>query len=172
MSQPQTEAGPGLRIRSMGPADRDAVRRCLVLALAWNRDPGDLLGEEVLAADELDRYHAGFGRQSDFGLVAEQDGHFAGAAFGRLFEADAPGYGYVDADVAEIAVGVEPRYRNQGIGTVLLDALDDAARRAGHHRLSLSVAVDNPALQLYRRLGWRLHSTRAGAVTMVRNLDA
>jgi ribosomal protein S18 acetylase RimI-like enzyme len=42
-----------------------------------------------------------------------------------------------------------------GIGARLLSELAEAAREAGFERLSLSVDPENPAQELYRRLGYR-----------------
>ena len=43
----------------------------------------------------------------------------------------------------------------QGIGTALIQAAEDAARRLGHRRVTLSVGLDNPGAQrLYEGLGY------------------
>jgi GNAT superfamily N-acetyltransferase len=43
----------------------------------------------------------------------------------------------------------------QGIGTALIRAAEDTARKLGHERLVLGVGVDNPgARRLYERLGY------------------
>jgi GNAT superfamily N-acetyltransferase len=43
----------------------------------------------------------------------------------------------------------------RGIGTALIRAAEDAARRRGHDRVTLAVGVDNPgARRLYERLGY------------------
>lgn len=50
---------------------------------------------------------------------------------------------------------VVPEWRRRGIGTALVRAAEDAARRRGHDRLVLGVGVDNPdAKRLYERLGY------------------
>jgi L-amino acid N-acyltransferase YncA len=42
-----------------------------------------------------------------------------------------------------------------GIGTALIRAAEEAARRLGHQRVALAVGVDNPdARRLYERLGY------------------
>ncbi len=51
----------------------------------------------------------------------------------------------------EVAAG----WQGQGIGTQLVRAAEDAARRRGHDRVVLGVGVDNPdARRLYERLGY------------------
>ena len=44
----------------------------------------------------------------------------------------------------------------RGIGTALVQAGEDTARRLGHGRIALGVGLDNPgARRLYERLGYR-----------------
>lgn len=76
------------------------------------------------------------------------------ARLGTDSSAATPGYGFVAADVPELAVGVSEDARGKGVGTALLTALVEEAMSEGHRALSLSVALDNPALRLYERLGF------------------
>ena len=70
-------------------------------------------------------------------------------------DADHPGYGFVDAQVPEISIGVEAAWRGRGVGRALLVALIATARADGHRALSLSVDARNaPALALYRSMGF------------------
>jgi hypothetical protein len=49
---------------------------------------------------------------------------------------------------------LKPLWR-RGIGTALIRAAEDTARRLGHERLALAVGIDNPGAQrLYERLGY------------------
>ena len=52
--------------------------------------------------------------------------------------------------------GVLEEYRGQGIGTELLRAMMDALEREGVRQVSLSVQKGNPAVRLYRRVGFRI----------------
>jgi ribosomal protein S18 acetylase RimI-like enzyme len=61
-----------------------------------------------------------------------------------------PHYFYVN-DLA-----VSPAYRGQGIGTQLMNAVEDYARAQGFKRLDVGVLVGNDgAYALYKRLGFR-----------------
>ena len=53
-------------------------------------------------------------------------------------------------------VHVIPTFRNRGAGTFALRAAYEFARRRGYRMLQLRVFVDNPAIALYTRLGFRL----------------
>jgi GNAT superfamily N-acetyltransferase len=62
------------------------------------------------------------------------------------------------------------RYRGQGLGSALLEALMRALAGAGAERVSLSVEPDNPARRLYERAGFAKVGENGGSWTMVRRL--
>lgn len=77
-----------------------------------------------------------------------------------------------------------PNYRNQGLGTRLLEAAQDQARRLGLPRVSLICFERNEAaMRLYRRFGYReidrraivphpaLHYSDGDALLLVRDVD-
>jgi GNAT superfamily N-acetyltransferase len=103
---------------------------------------------------------AAVGPTSDPGLHrAPGSGHQtsdppAGAAWARLFPPDEPGYGFVAADVPELALAVTPARRGRGVGRTLLRALVAEARDQGHQALSLNVEDGNRARALYDQLGF------------------
>ena len=90
------------------------------------------------------RYHQGWGRRGDGGVVAEIDGEPVGAAWYRLFEEDKPGYGFVDEKTPELSIAVVPLHRRKGIGEAVLRSCMVQAREEGFQALSLSVAVAQP----------------------------
>lgn len=96
----------------------------------------------------------------EFGVVSTADGEPTGVVWVTRFPAEAPGYGFVRADVPELSVCVLPGYRGAGLGAGLVGAAVAEARGRGLPALSLSVEDGNPARRLYERLGFR----PAGAV--------
>ena len=87
-------------------------------------------------------------------LVAEQDGEVAGYAYGGD-----EGYDYMSlrgpAGVLHDIV-VDPKYRGQGIGRLLLDAMVKALEERGVPRIVLSTATQNETAQsLFRSAGFR-----------------
>ncbi|HUG29921.1 MAG TPA: GNAT family N-acetyltransferase [Candidatus Limnocylindria bacterium] len=95
----------------------------------------------------------------------------------RIRPADSPGFVALDADriVGHVSYRIidqaceltsivaEPRGR--GIGSILLEAVVDAARVAGCLRVWLTTTNDNiDALRFYQRRGLRLMALRPGAV--------
>ncbi len=136
-------------------ADLPHVHQALYLALAW--DPNDPIPslETLVAHPEVARYHVGWMRPGDAGVVAEVEGEFAGLAYYRLFTENDRGHGYLDPVTPELAIGVVPEQRGRGIGTRLIDELAEFGRRTGLPRISLSASKGNPAARLYERCGYR-----------------
>src|SRR6185437_12308747 len=95
---------------------------------------------------EKQKYLAAWGRAGDAAVVAiDGTGQPCGAAWYRLFPEEAPGYGFVAPDIPDLAIGVSPEARGQGVGTLLLKALLADARAHQFQRISLSVDRQNPA---------------------------
>jgi ribosomal protein S18 acetylase RimI-like enzyme len=88
-------------------------------------------------------------------LVAEVDGRIVGQIFaqlasGRADLADGASSGYL------YAFRVRPNYRNQGIGTRLIESAQDELRRRGFRRVVIAVAKTNMgARRLYEKLGYK-----------------
>ena len=100
------------------------------------------------------RYVEGWGRPGDAGLVSLDGAFRVGAAWYRLFPADAPGYGFVDERTPELTIAVVPSRRGRGVGRELLSALLGQARGDGFGAITLSVESGNPAARLYERFGF------------------
>jgi GNAT superfamily N-acetyltransferase len=99
-------------------------------------------------------------------VVAVEDEEAIGAAWYRLFSADAPGYGFVDERTPELSIAVARLHRRKGVGTALLRALVECARAEGHASLSLSVAPHNRSRMLYQREGFGKVGENGGSWTM------
>ncbi len=159
-------AGVAVGVRPAGPADGAFLAEMLVAAAFWRPDGpiGDV--QSVLAQPQLAHYITGWPRPGDIGMVAE-DGAPVGAAWLRLLPEEDPGYGFVDEETPELSIGVVPTQRGRGIGSLLLEALIEAARDQRYQALSLSVEPDNPARRLYERHGFQVVGTVDGSHTML-----
>jgi len=74
-----------------------------------------------------------------------------------LFESDPVGRLYLWQDATELRIvdiSLLPQWRNRGIGSVLLDQTFERAQTFGM-TLCLHVEQSNPALHLYRRMGFK-----------------
>lgn len=165
---PPAEPSPQIEIRRMGAGDAEYVRRTLYLAATWSADRVAHSMEEVVAHPYFARYHEGWGRPGDFGVVALAGDRFLGAAYGRTFDAGDHGHGWVSESIPEIAIGVEHGHRGEKLGSRLLSALESVAAEEGFESMSLSVELTNPARRLYERFGYETRDEDDSAARMVR----
>ncbi len=143
-----------IEIRDLTEDDLEFLGEMLYAALAWRRDVELPPAEWVLAHPQVVVFHAGWGRDGDTALVADEDGRRQGIVWYRFFTDAEHGEGYVDELTPELAIAVVDGSRGRGIGRQLLVAAHERARRDGISRISLSVDPDNPARRLYERVGY------------------
>ena len=159
-----------LDVRLLSSTDQLFLLRVIALAIGWRPGTEVRSADAVLADLELARYARDWTVGADAGLVAEVHGKPIGAAWWRFFPAEHPGYGFTATDVPEVTIGVEHGHRRGGVGTRLLRDLIELAHERELPALSLSVEPDNPAADLYRRLGFVKVGVHGGADTMRLNL--
>jgi GNAT superfamily N-acetyltransferase len=144
----------------------------IMLYLAIHVPPGaPPLPLNIIFRPDLARYARGWGGPHDSGFAAfDAEGLPAGAAWLRLFTGEQRGYGWVSDQIPELSAAVVLEYRGLGLGSHLISqTLAAAAKR--YRAVSLSVSTDNPAANLYRRLGFRTVTVSSGSLTMLRESD-
>jgi len=114
------------------------------------------------------RYVKNWGRPGDAGVIASAGPNAYGAAWYRLFPADAPGFAFVDEQTPDVTIAVVPSHRGKGTGGELLDALLERARADGFAQLSLSAELGQTGF--YEKYGFRELRREDGTVTMVASL--
>ena len=154
----------GLRLADA--SDVAALERLLLEAVNWSPDRSQLTLEQLQDNDTLVRYVEEWPRDDDAGVMAEDDDHVVGAAWFRRFARDRPGFGFIDELTPEVSVAVARGCRGRGVGSQLLAALIEIGRERRFERLSLSVDSRNPAVRLYRRLGFVVALDENGSYTM------
>lgn len=108
-------------------------------------------GDKAVVAATLDD-----GRESHVGWPTQSGTEWIiGAAWVRLYGRGLPTYGFVSEDIPVLVVALEAEYRDQGIGTELMNMLIQEVRRAGMPGISLSVDPTNRAMSFYRKLGFK-----------------
>lgn len=164
------DTGPVESVRPATDGDRPFLAEVLALAADWRAGSRPRPVAEIMATPLLAHYVDGWPADGEAGFVALGTGP-VGAAWWRWFPRDDQGFGFVDEETPELSVAVVASARGRGHGARLLGALMAEARRRGVARLSLSVEADNPAVHLYRRLGFIAVGGADEALTMLASLD-
>ena len=117
----------------------------------------------IVDDESLQIYIRDFGRlPDDRCLVAELNGKVVGAIWSRIVN----DYGHIADDVPSIAISLYKEYRNQGIGTELLNQMLDLLKADGYKSVSLSVQKANYAMRMYQKAGFQVISQDAEEAIM------
>ena len=110
----------------------------------------------IIENPELAKYVKDWGKEHDFGLISvkEENDQKIGAIWIRLLIGQEKGYGYINNTTPELTFALLPEYRNQGLGTQLLQQFLDQLAQKGYVSISLSVDPESHACRLYRRFGF------------------
>jgi GNAT superfamily N-acetyltransferase len=155
-----------VHVRRAAEDDASFLQEMVATAADWRPDAPVRSVTDVMRVPSLAHYVVDWPRPGDMGVVAEEGGPI-GAAWWRFFDADDPGYGFVDPAIPELSLAVRHAWRGQGVGTTLLREILLWAVREGVGSVSLSVESDNPAIRLYERAGFDAVGTSGGSVTML-----
>jgi len=111
----------------------------------------------VLNVPEVYAYIKDFGKsKDDYCLVADFYGKIVGAVWVRILSGEPKGYGHINEETPEFAISLFKEYRNQGIGTNLMNKMIDYLKDSGYAQTSLSVQKENYAVKLYSNLGFEI----------------
>jgi ribosomal protein S18 acetylase RimI-like enzyme len=148
---------PAVSIRPAAPADLDAIGRLGALLV---RTHHDFDPDRFLAATPQTQHAYGsfLGTQlaepDTIILVAERDGEVVGYTYAGIEGTDYMSLRGPAGVLYDIVV--DPPYRGQGVGRMLLDATLEALQADGAPRVVLSTAERNEAAQrLFARAGFR-----------------
>lgn len=122
-----------------------AASKCDIAALIAALEPG--IGAAQVSR-RLEESRLGYREM----LVAELNGQAVGTVSvgGRGFQ--------IPGSLRLFALDVGEAYRNRGVATALVKAVETMAADRGLDKVNLEVAIDNEnAIRLYERLGFRRH---------------
>jgi len=110
--------------------------------------------KSIIEQPELQVYIADFGKADDWCLVAEMKGKIIGAVWVRIMN----DYGHIDNETPSLAISLYNEYRHLGIGTALMKAILQLLKEKGYKQISLSVQKENYAVNMYRKIGFKIVS--------------
>ena len=118
-----------------------------------NNDP--ILPRTIIQEPILWRYINNFGKEKDdYCFVAQVDNYIVGVVWIRCMQ----GFSHLADNIPELAMSIYPQYRNKGIGTSLLKDFLNFLRQKNYHQISLSVQKNNYAVNMYKKLGFKVIS--------------
>lgn len=153
-------------IREMN-LDEKVILKDLLYEAIFQPDENNLLPKDVIEQPELSMYIADFGKKDDYCFVADVDGKIAGGVWTRILNGESKGYGNIDASTPELAISLFKEYRNKGIGTCLMKKMIEHLKEKGYGQVSLSVAKDNYAFKMYKKLGFKIDCEQGEDYLMV-----
>ena len=159
-----------MEIRKLKAAEADFLKEMLYEAI-FIPEGHEPLPKSILEDESLSKYFINWGKDVyDIALVAETENNLIGAIWGRLFDEENQGFGFVDAQTPELSMAIKPNFRSKGIGTKLMEAIAVLYKNIGVKQLSLSVDKVNRASELYTRLGCQITGETETSWTMVKSL--
>lgn len=108
--------------------------------------------KSIIEQPELQIYVKDFGKADDWCLVAETKEKIVGAVWVRIMN----DYGHIDDETPSFAISLYEGYRHFGIGTALMKAMLQLLKEKGYKQTSLSVQKANYAVNLYRKVGFKV----------------
>ncbi|OJV64907.1 MAG: hypothetical protein BGO41_15065 [Clostridiales bacterium 38-18] len=110
-------------------------------------------------------------RFGDIAAIAYDDEKKVGAAYIRLCEEQNAFNGFIHEDIPIVVIAIKSDYQGRGIGISLMETLFKVAAMHDFPKLSRSVAKDNYALKLYRRVGFSVYEERDDSFLMLREIN-
>ena len=109
--------------------------------------------KNVTKLPELQVYIKDFGKsKNDIGFIAEFNKKVIGMIWARVMN----DYGHIDNKTPSLAMSVDKKFQNKGIGTILLRKILEDLKEKNYEKVSLSVQKENYAVKLYKKLGFKV----------------
>jgi len=161
-----------ITIREIKETELEVLETMLYLAI-YQREGSVPLPFDVIMKPEIHGYIQDFlNQEGDYCLVAERNSTILGAVWVRLFSHEGKSYGYIDPYTPELVISLVKEHRNQGIGTKLMVKMLQLLKEHGYRQVSLSVSKENPAVWVYRKLGFQIHEENEEDYLMIRTLTS
>ena len=160
-----------IQLREAQAADLLFLKEILYEAVFWRASVNKPSFEEGLSLPDVSKSLADWGaRAGDAGVLALAGSKPVGAAWYRFWNDKNNVLGYIEENIPVLVIGVHKDYRHQGIGTKLLPRLFELASERAVRKISLNVAQDNYAKNLYVQQGFQVYADKGDAFTLLREI--
>ena len=160
-------------LRKSQSSDMSFMREMLYQGVYWRAiaDQNPPPFEQALADPQVNKALAAWGESAgDQGVVAMHNNTPIGAAWYRFWTDENNIRGYIEESIPALIIAVHSDYRDRGIGKQMLEWLVGHATTEGIEKISLMVAKDNQAINLYRKCGFTEYADRGASVLMLRHI--
>ena len=159
-----------IRYRQLKVDETDFLRDMLYEAL-YVPEGEPHFPKSILDEPALSKYYTDWGKDDfDSAIVSEVNDERIGLIWGRCYKSPHGGYGYVDDETPELSMAVKERFRNQGVGSTLIQKIEAFYCKQNIQKLSLSVDKRNKALTFYKRNGFKIYSEFETSVTCLKSI--
>ena len=110
----------------------------------WRSFPGNTM----TGADDRPDFEQFLQSNGDYCFVALEKGRLAGS----VMAGNDKRRGYI------YHLAVDQSFQGKGIGTALMEASENALRKAGIEKVHLFIYSDNPAIRFYSKTGWHVRN--------------
>ena len=145
-----------IKIREIYPNELNILENFLYEAI-FQVEGNEPYPKEIIYKPDIYVYIDNFGEMTDdYCLVAELNNKIIGAVWVRILAGKNKGYGNIDAQTPEFAISLLREFRNQRIGTLLMQKMIEYLKNKGYSQVSLSVDKINYAVKMYKKLGFEI----------------
>jgi len=161
---------PPITFRQLSPTDLPFLKEMFYISL-FSVKSEDAFPRDIIEKPHLARYHQGWGKEGDYGIVVHKGDEDLGAIWVRFFTKENPGYGFVEEGAPEMGIALKKEFRGQGLGRKLIQELFVDLKAKGITALSLSTDSRNPAMHLYASCGFEEIDREEYSVRMYKKLE-
>lgn len=154
----------GYTTRLITATDRMFLRAMAYEAVAGDEEPP---ADVVLDEPAVVAFYANWGRNGDYGVIAEAAFEPVGAAWFRVLDEGDPEGGFIAGETPELVIAVDRPHRKRGVGGMLLDAVLERARQENFDTIGLNVPKERvDAVETFKKHGFEVVADRQGILTM------
>jgi len=122
----------------------------------FQKDESKPIPRSIINDPSIKVYIEDYGKTNDSCLVAESEGKVVGCVWARILDGTVKGFGNIDSETPEFAISVLKDFRGLGIGSALMKEMLVLLKNHGFIKTSLAVQKENYAVEMYKKVGFRI----------------